>query len=440
MEKEKRSSSVPMMTSIRQWWHRHSHGIDFDRELARLHQKAPVPVLWLFGKTQSGKTSIIRYLTGADDAEIGRGFRPCTRFSREYQFPTAEAPLLTFLDTRGLDEPSYDVRDDLAQFDQRAHLIIVTVKALDHALERLVENLRTVRSAQSQRPILLALTCLHEAYPQQQHAVDAAACQLNGSADTLPVATARLLGAEASNPAPDNDAAVPEPREKPATNAAGPSPELLRTLAEQRRRFGDLVDDTVAIDLTRPEEGFVEPNYGGQILKEKVVALLPRAYRQSLVMLEQTTGELRDLVAKRALPRIAGYSTLAATAGAYPIPWVDLLVLPGIQTRMIYDLANVYGQPLSARRFMELAASLGAGVAFRQAIREVVKLVPVVGSLAGGALAGASTFALGKAFCFYYEAVHQGHVPSTADLKRYYQEELARASKQWGLLGRGTAT
>jgi len=437
MDKEELPSSTPMTTRFRQWWDRLSGGMDFDRELARLHQKAPVPVLWLLGKTQSGKTSIIRYLTGADDAEIGRGFRPCTRFSREYQFPTSEAPLLTFLDTRGIDEPTYDVREDLAQFDQRAHLIIVTVKALDHALERLLEHLRTIRSSQSRRPVLLALTCLHEAYPQQQHSVDAAAYQLNGSADTLPVAHARL-GTDALQPDLEKDASAARSTEE-AVGSCGVPPDLLRTLAEQRRRFGDLVDDTVAIDLTRPEEGFSEPNYGGNILKEKIAALLPRAYRQSLLMLEQSTGELRDLVAKRALPRIAGYSTLAATAGAYPIPWVDLLVLPGIQTRMIYDLARLYGQPLSAARFMELAASLGAGVAFRQAIREIVKLVPVVGSLAGGALAGASTFALGKAFCFYYEAVHQGHVPSTADLKRYYQEELARASKQWGLLGRGTA-
>ena len=55
--------------------------------------------IWLFGKTQSGKTSIIKFLTGASDAEIGSGFRPCTRFSREYDFPNAEAPLLSFLDT-----------------------------------------------------------------------------------------------------------------------------------------------------------------------------------------------------------------------------------------------------------------------------------------------------------------------------------------------------
>jgi len=53
------------------------------------------------------------------------------------------------------------------------------------------------------------------------------------------------------------------------------------------------------------------------------------------------------------LPHIAGYSTLAATAGAIPIPWLDLLILPGIQTRMIYHLAQLYGQPLTGARFVE---------------------------------------------------------------------------------------
>jgi len=39
----------------------------------------PAPVIWLFGKVQSGKTSIIRALTGAERAQIGGGFKPCTR-------------------------------------------------------------------------------------------------------------------------------------------------------------------------------------------------------------------------------------------------------------------------------------------------------------------------------------------------------------------------
>ena len=40
-------------------------------------------------------------------------------------------------------------------------------------------------------------------------------------------------------------------------------------------------------------------------------------------------------------------------------------------------------------------------------------------------------FALGKAFCYYYRAVHQGHVPRAEDLKQYYQEQLALAGTLW---------
>src|SRR5204863_9993920 len=94
-------------------------------KLDELRAKTPVPVFWLFGKTQSGKTTLIKFLTGADEAEIGHGFKPCTRTSREYDFPTAEAPLLTFIDTRGMDEPGYDPKEDLDHFNDQAHLVIV---------------------------------------------------------------------------------------------------------------------------------------------------------------------------------------------------------------------------------------------------------------------------------------------------------------------------
>src|SRR5687767_12143596 len=113
--------------------------------LDRLRERTPVPVFWLFGRTQSGKTSLIKYLTGAGEAEIGEGFQPCTRFSRQYQFPTPEAPLLTFLDTRGVDEPTYDPREDLDRFDSQAHVVIVTAKALDHAQENILKHLRPIR-------------------------------------------------------------------------------------------------------------------------------------------------------------------------------------------------------------------------------------------------------------------------------------------------------
>ena len=138
-------------------------------QLDKLRDRLPTPVFWLFGKTQSGKTSVIKYLTGADRAEIGKGFQPCTRFSSLYQFPTPEAPLAMFLDTRGLDEPGYDPAEDLARFNNEAHVVVVVVKVLDHAQENMLKHLATLRQAQQRRPVVLVLTCLHEAYPQQQH-------------------------------------------------------------------------------------------------------------------------------------------------------------------------------------------------------------------------------------------------------------------------------
>jgi uncharacterized protein (DUF697 family) len=99
---------------------------------------------------------------------------------------------------------------------------------------------------------------------------------------------------------------------------------------------------------------------------------------------------------------------------------------------------------MTGKRFIEIAASLGFGMLARQAGRELLKLIPfvgpVVGSVAAGALAGASTFALGKAFCYYYRVVHQGHIPKTEDLRKYYKEQLSIAEKAWGQMVMDTAT
>src|SRR5262249_53394336 len=152
-----------MFDRIRSWFKARSSDAELQKRLDELRAKTPVPVFWLYGKTQSGKTSIIKFLTGADEAEIGQGFKPGTRFSRQYQFPTTEAPLLTFLDTRGVDEPGYDPHEDLERFDAQAHVVVITAKVLDHALENVLEHFRPIRRSQPGRPVVLALTCLHEA-------------------------------------------------------------------------------------------------------------------------------------------------------------------------------------------------------------------------------------------------------------------------------------
>jgi uncharacterized protein (DUF697 family) len=390
-----------MFQKVRWWFSAARREEQLRERLDRLRHHLPVPVFWMLGKTQSGKTSVVKYLTGADQAEIGRGFQPCTRFSRQYLFPTPEAPLLTFLDTRGLDEPGYDPAEDLARFNDQAHVILVTVRLPDHAQENMLRHLAAIRRARPSRPVVLVLTCLHEAYPQQQH--------------PLP-----YPWSAGGSPAPQAPA-LPE--------------DLLRGIEEQKRRFAGLADHVVAVDLTPKEEGFNDPEYGGAVLRQVLLDVLPGGLRQTLLTLDEARRELGDLYSRQVLPHIVAYSSLAATAGAVPVPVVDLVLLAGIQTRMVYHLARLYNQPLTGRRFLEMAGTLGLGIAVRQGTRMLLKFIPflgsVLGSVAGGALAGASTFALGKAFCYYCEAVHHGHVPQPEDLRRYYKEQLALAENAW---------
>lgn len=361
---------------------------ELDATLARLRAKTPAPVFWLLGKTQSGKTSVTRFLTDADDAVIGSGFRPCTKTSRKFQFPSPDAPLLEFLDTRGVDEPGYDPAEDIAAFDPVAHVVVVTAKATDFAQGNIRAALEPIRRASPSRPVILCVTCLNEAIPRTPHP-----------------------------PYGDWSGDAYEP--------------LRRAIDEHKRAFAGLFDTCVPIDLTRPDDGFPEPNYGGEALKRALLAALPGAYRQTLLRLKEATDTLKDVHLRHAVPVVHGYASMAASAGAVPVPFLDLLIIPGIQSRMVTHLAKLYGQPMSPERYREVAASLGAGLVARQAVREVGKLIPYVGSVAGAAVAWASTFALGRAFCYYYQAVCEGHVPDTQTLRRVYHEQYAAAETKW---------
>lgn len=361
-------------------------------EQQKLLQRVPIPVVWLFGKTGSGKTSVVRYLTGAADAEIGTGYRPQTQFSRQFDFPSEEEPLIRFLDTRGLGESAYDPQVDLETFDGQTHIVIVTVRAMDHALAEIVEPLRQIREARPHRPILLALTWLHEAYPGEQH--------------------------------PDPDPFVTD-------DAARIHANLARSLALQQERFAELVDRVVPLDLTRPEEGFTEPNFGGERLKTAVVELLPSAYRTALLQFEDALQPLKDLHERRALPYIVAYASMAATAAAVPVPWVDIPVVLGIQSHLVYRIGQIYGQALHAAELRALATAVSGRVLTRLAVRGLFKFLPIVGSAANAALSFAYTFALGKASCWYFAEIRAGHAPRPEDLERVWSEQITAAAELW---------
>lgn len=392
-----------MWDRLKRWWasEREQTDADFQRRLEELRRREPVPVFWLFGKTQSGKTTVVRYLTGATDAEIGSGFQPCTRFSRKYDFPSTDALLLKFLDTRGVDEPGYDPAEDLKAFSNETHLVIVTVKATDHAQENVINHLRAIRNDRPTRPILLLLTCLHEAYPQQQHPAEFPFRAVRGN----------------------------EPIEWP--DAPASFNDLMRTLEVQRQRFEGLVDRVLPIDITKPEEGFDQPDFGGPPLREIITELLPEAQRHTLQMVETQLADLKELHAKKVLPTILGYSLLAGTAGAIPVPFLSLVALPRIQKKMVRELAQDFGRPEAAERFFSLARDLGFGHIRAHAVNELLKFLPYVGVVTGATGHAASTYALGKAFCHFDASTLDGMAPDLDQLRSYYESQLGEARRVW---------
>lgn len=360
-----------------------------------LLEQAPIPVLWLFGKTGSGKSSIIRYLTGVDDVEIGTGYQPQTQFSSLYAFPDADDPILKFLDTRGLGEAHYDPQEDIAQFNDLAHLMIVTVRAMDHSLDELVTSLRKIRKSSPQRPVILALTALHDAYPGQQHPeID-----------------------------PFRNAAIPVEDTIPES--------LRRSLHLQLQRFEGLFDTAVPLDLTPEYEGFHEPDLGGDRLKQAILDSLPAAYRQTLLQLQTVLEPQDDLQRKKTISTILGMSSLAATAAAVPFPWVDIPVVMGVQTHLIYKLARLHGQSIDTRTIAKISGVLGSRVAVRMALKEGLKFIPWIGIAANATAAFAMTYATGMAWNWYFTEIEKGRVPNESELREVFQNQFRRATELW---------
>jgi uncharacterized protein (DUF697 family) len=367
---------------------------ELERCLARVRKELPIPVFWLLGKTQSGKTSVIRALTGTSRAEIGNGFRPCTRTAQLYPFPNEEECFLRFLDTRGLGEVSYDPAEDMHVCENQAHLLLVVMRAADHAQQCVLEPLKKVKKAHPNWPLLVVQTSLHEAYPEPT--------------------TPHVL------PYPFGDSPLP---------ATVPS-QLARTLAAQRKWFAGYEAHFVPVDFTLPEDRFEPENYGLDALWAAVEDALPLGLRAMLRQEKQVRKSLRDVYFKAAHPHVISYSIAAGSAAIVPIPIVDVPLILAIQAKMFHTIASIYGQKMSKKRMAEIGSTLGLGFLARIGGGELLKFIPGVGSAAAALFAGASTYALGRTLCAYFSYALDGDVPDQKALRKLYAEEYEEGRKR----------
>jgi uncharacterized protein (DUF697 family) len=359
-------------------------------KLQQARQSLPVPVYWLLGKTQSGKTSIIQALTQAERAVIGEGFRPCTRWAEVFDFPGTDTAFVRFLDSKGLGEVEYDPQEDMAWCQQRAHLLMVVIKAVDHELDAVLQVVQIIARDHPEWPLLVVQTCLHEGYPGK-------------SIDHL----------------------QPYPFTADPAAIIGVSPDLLRSLRWQRDQFKDYNARFVAIDFTRPEDGYIPQYYGLDALWTEIENTLPLGLRQMLMDRPAQAGLLNDVYAAQARPHIIGYAISAGLLAMTPIPAVSVPLVIASQGKLLHSIASIYGLPLTLRTVSEVISAIGiGGYGMGLGLREIAKLIPGWGSVISGLSTAAITYALGMTFCFYYAKTQQGAAFSPEMLKAVYQEQL----------------
>jgi uncharacterized protein (DUF697 family) len=161
------------------------------------------------------------------------------------------------------------------------------------------------------------------------------------------------------------------------------------------------------------------------------VDLLPAAYRQTFLTLEDVMASLRGLHERRAMPYILSASTMAATAAAMPLPWIDLPVVAAIQSDLVRRLARMFHRRLDGREFLRFAGAIGGRMLARQVIREALKVIPGVGQAASATVAFASTYALGRACLWYYGERLAGHAPTPEELRTMMDAQMRTAAEIW---------
>jgi len=105
---------------------------------------------------------------------------------------------------------------------------------------------------------------------------------------------------------------------------------------------------------------------------------------------------------KHAETVIRNHAVWSVASGAIPVALADLAAVSAVQLDMIRQLCEVYDVDFSVTKGKAMVTAITSAALARVGAASLVKLVPIagtlVGSVAGGVLAGASSYALGQAF------------------------------------------
>jgi uncharacterized protein (DUF697 family) len=365
--------------------------------LEAVRQQLPTTEALLIGKPQTGKSSIVRGLTGVSADIVGQGFKPHTQNTQRYAYPSADLPLLIFTDTVGLGDTTQSAEAvtteliaDLQANSDKARILILTTKINDFALDTLGQIALGLRRQFPAIPCLLVVTSLHEAYPA-----------------TL----------ENHPPYPPSLEAVTRPFEAIAAS------------------FDGIADRTVLIDFTLEEDGFEPVFYGLEALRDALADLLPEAEAQALYQLldqqEEASDQLGNLYRDVGRHYMSAFAVMAATLAAVPLPFATMPVLTALQVSMVGLLGKLYGQTLSPGQAGGVISAIAGGFMAQAVGRELIKFIPGFGSVIAASWAAAYTWALGEGACVYFGDLMGGKKPDPQKIQTAMKDAFSTAKTRF---------
>jgi len=124
---------------------------------------------------------------------------------------------------------------------------------------------------------------------------------------------------------------------------------------------------------------------------------------------------------------IKSTTAICTAIGAQPIPLADMPILTSLQVVMVSGIMYISGRERSLRAATEFITALGANVGvamlLREGARAILKFFPGWGNVVGGMVAGAGTYAVGRAASAFFI----GGV-SLKDARRKYLADRKKAS------------
>ena len=198
------------------------------------------------------------------------------------------------------------------------------------------------------------------------------------------------------------------PRRNAAEHNGSDSPERVNALAKlqaalvEKTNLREHVLQLLEVELAPIGSTAPTENPAAARLMSLLSRELPNEARVEMIRIS------RDQEAQVQIAQVLVKSTSAicTAVGAQPIPLADLPILTTLQLVMVSGIMYIAGRERSLRAATEfvgaLGVNVGAGMVLREGARAVLKFFPGWGNVVCGMVAGAGTYALGRASIVYF--------------------------------------